>query len=122
MRKRSATRYGLVVGMVLLTMATIVGCGGIGSKAITLESVPNQERAALDADDIVRIMKRAGFSDEQIVEHGTKLRNTLAISGAAQVRIGEYVEAILAVSGQYIHVTTRLRGSFIYDLEAGAFL
>ncbi|GAF75906.1 unnamed protein product, partial [marine sediment metagenome] len=35
----------------------------------------NQQVAALDTDDVVRIMQRAGFSDQQILDLGTDLRN-----------------------------------------------
>ena len=116
-------RYFIRALLPFLAAVAVVGCvGGGASTGISIEPLPNHEVAALDSDDIVRIMKRAGFSDEQILEHGTELRNTLATSGAVQIRIGEYVEAIFAVSARYLHITTRLRGSFMYDFETGTFL
>ena len=80
----------------------------------------NRDVATLSSDDVVRIMRRAGFSDDQILELGTDLRNGLLLSGAVQVK-KKKVEAIFAVRGEYIYITTRLRGSFIYDLKMGQF-
>jgi hypothetical protein len=86
-----------------------------------LEIVPlgNQDVIELGADDVVRVMRRAGFSDEQILELGPELRNGLAESGAAQVRLKDRVEVVFAVHGNYVFITTRLRGSFIYDVGKG---
>lgn len=85
-----------------------------GFKIIALS---NQNVVALSADDVVQVMRRAGFSDEQILKLGTELRNALLYSGAAQVRLRDKVEAVFAVHGDYVFITTRLRGSFIYDAK-----
>lgn len=86
-----------------------------------LEIVPlaNQDVAELSADDVVRVMRRAGFSDEQILELGPELRDGLAESGAAQVRLKGKVEVVFAAHGNYVFITSRLRGSFIYDVGKG---
>ena len=81
--------------------------------------VSNNEVAALTADDVVMVMRRAGFSSQQILDWGTDLRNHLAKAGAANIRINDKVEAIFAVRENNVHVSTRTRGSFIYDLENG---
>ena len=103
-------------GLLLLLVLQIAGCANSNPQVMAL---PNRHMAALNSDDIVRVMKQAGLSDEVILEHGTKLRNSLASSGAAQIRIGDKVEAIFAVDGDYLHVTSRLRGSFIYEVKTG---
>jgi hypothetical protein len=67
-------------------------------------------------------MRRAGFSDRQILEYGTDLRNGLAESGAVQIKIGKKVEAVFAVNlseSNCVYISTRLRGNFIYDVDAG---
>ena len=79
----------------------------------------NGDVIALSAEDIVRVMQQAGLSDEQILELGTDLRNALASSGAAQIQVGEVVEAIFAVRGNYLHVSSYHRGSFIFNSETG---
>ena len=107
-------RLGLLLA---LPMAILAGCANNPDGRVI--AMPNRQVAGLDADDVVRVMQRAGFSDEQILELGTELRNGLASSGAAQIRVGDKVESIFAVDGRYLHVSSRRRGSFIYDLKTG---
>jgi hypothetical protein len=97
--------------------------GSSSKRAAELQVVPlsNQDVIALGADDIIRIMRRAGFSDDQILQLGTDVRNALLLSGAAQVRLKDKVEVIFAVHDDYVFITTRLRGHFIYDVKAGGF-
>lgn len=83
--------------------------------------VANRDVIALDADDIVRLMRRAGFSDEQIIDAGTELRNSLATSGGASIRTGDRVQAVFAVDGNCVHVSSHQTGSAIYDVESGRF-
>jgi hypothetical protein len=93
------------------------GCG----PRVQIVPVANHDLAGLNAHDIVQVMRRAGFSDKQILEEGTDLRNALSSSGAATVRLDKKVEAIFAVDGDYVHVTSRQRGSFTYDLKGQEF-
>ncbi len=91
------------------------------SKGFKVVAMSNRDIAELSADDIVLIMRQAGFSDGQIMELGPDVRDGLLFSGAVQVRRKKKVEAIFAVNSDYIFITTRLRGSFIYDLKRGNF-
>lgn len=128
--KANRRKIGHVVAVwsVLLYLAFgATGCSsfrlpGFRSGRSEFEVVPlnNRDVATLSSDDIVRIMRRSGFSDDQILQLGTEVRNGLLLSGAVQVR-KKKVEAIFAVRGDYIYITTRLRGSFIYDLTIGEF-
>ena len=134
---RSTNRSLVILLLLSLISSGVVGCGftggftkGLGSltsrsrsKQAGLQVTPlsNQDVITLSADDIVALMRRAGFSDQQIWELGTDLRNALLVSGAAQVRLKDKVEAIFAVHKEYVFITTRLRGSFIYDVNAGGF-
>ena len=81
----------------------------------------NHEVIALSPDDIVNIMQRVGFLDEQIMELGTDLRNTLGTSGAAQLKIKgrDKIEATFAVHDGNLYISTRLRGTFIYNVKKG---
>lgn len=128
-RKLPAVVCLLLVGFLCLST---VGCAqisnfttSIGNKlsgrSAGFEVIPlsNQEVVALDADDVVQVMRRAGFSDEQILRLGTDLRNALLYSGAVQIKLRDKVEAVFAVHGDYVFITTRLRGSFIYDVNRG---
>jgi len=84
--------------------------------------VSSQDVAELSADDIVIVMRRVGFSDEQIVELGTQLRDGLLLSGAVQISQNNIVEAIFVIRDNKVHITARLRGNFIYDLQKGSWV
>ena len=111
--------YGLG-GLLLVALgaALLAGCGGPKGR---VEVLSNQHAVGLDADDMVRILRRAGFTDEQILEHGTDLRNALATAGAAQIRLDQKVEAIFAADGQYVRGSSRGTGSFTYDVKTHTF-
>lgn len=103
----------------LVALLLLAGCAR--DRAVRVVPLGNQTVAALTADDVARILRRAGFGHEQIVEMGTDVRNALSTTGAAKVRVGEKVEAIFAVNGHSIQGTSRRRGSFSYDFEANEF-
>jgi len=101
------------------------GCASTDNSSSTkfqVISVSSRDVAVLSADDIVRVMRRAGFSDEQILELGTRLRNALLQSGAVEIKQGKMIEAIFAVNSNNVFITTRLRGNFIYNLEKASFI
>ncbi len=81
----------------------------------------NQEVADLSSDDIVRIMRRIGFPDDLIIELGRDMHSALLLSGAARVLDRQTVEAILRINGRYVYITSRTRGTFIYDPATGQF-
>ena len=107
----------LYLCLVLLSLALAVGMSGCDEERLIFMPRPSRAVLALSADDIVQVMSRAGFSDEQIIEFGPGLRSALLNSGACQVRQGETIQAIFAVQNHYVHVTTKMRGSFIYNTE-----
>jgi hypothetical protein len=107
-------KTGLVIFCSLVILLNIMGCANTHSEVIPGN---NREVAALNAEDIARIMLRAGFSYELIMELGTDLRNELLLSGAAQINVQKNAEALFAVKGNYIYVSSRSKGSFIYDFQ-----
>jgi hypothetical protein len=111
------------VMLMLLTLAAfaMAGCTRT-ARGIRVIPMANRSVLALSSDEVVNIMRRAGFSDNQILEYGTDLRNGLAESGAVQIKIGNKVEAVFAVNlseGNCVYISTRLRGNFIYDVDSG---
>lgn len=90
-------------------------------RGIQIVPQSNQEVADLNSDDIVRIMRRVGFIDELILELGGDMHRALLHSGAARVLDGKAVEAILRINGRYVYITSRTRGTFIYDPGTGQF-
>jgi len=111
----------VVITVLLLLALNFTGCAHPPANA-KLQIIPmsNHEIADLRADDIVLIMRRAGFSDDQILELGPDLREGLLESGAAQFKVGNKIEAIFAIHGDCVYVSTRMRGSFIYDVKIGS--
>lgn len=110
-------RYAVKLNLcfVLLLLAVALSLSGCDQDRLTFLAVPNRSILALSADDVVQVMSRSGFSDEQIIEYGPGLRSALLNSGACQVKQGELVHAVFAVQGDYVHVATKMRGSFIYN-------
>ena len=115
------------VTIMLLLLALLVfgavGCSRSTGSGIRLIPMSNRSVLTLSPDDVVAVMRRAGFSDKQILEYGMDLRNGLAESGAVQIKIGKKVEAVFAVNlnegSNCVYISTRLRGNFIYDVDSG---
>jgi len=125
--KHRLTNSGVTVTWLVLPFLFlgVVGCVSTRSgKSTKFQVVPvsSQDVAALSADDIVRVMRRAGFSDGQVLELGTQLRNALLLSGAVQIKQDSIVEAIFAINDNKVYVSARLRGNFIYDLQKGSWV
>ena len=96
----------------LSLLALICGCS-----RMSVQPLPGRDVALLDARDIVSVMRRAGFDEEEILESGTRLRNALVSRGAAQLIQGRQTEALFAVHRPYLYVSTLRRGSFVFDLR-----
>lgn len=75
------------------------------------------EVAEVSALDLAEAMLRAGFTREQILEHGAAVRNALARSGGAQVRDGKMVAALFSIHSGQLYVTSRARGTFVQPLS-----
>jgi hypothetical protein len=95
------------------------------SKEATLRIVAMRNREiaqTLNANDIIRIMQRVGFSDQQVVDLGPDLYSALRLSGAANVYYGKSLEMIMAVNNQQVQIQSSARGTFFYDLTKGRFV
>ncbi|MHC4749706.1 MAG: hypothetical protein ACYTFW_07495 [Planctomycetota bacterium] len=109
----------MLVLQVLLALG-VVGCAQ--TAGIQVIPLSNRNVLVVSADDVVQVMRRAGFSDRQILEYGPELRNGLAESGAVQFKINNKLEAVFAINrdqGDCVYISTRLRGNFIYDVDEG---
>lgn len=110
---------GVIVASLLLALLAfgVVSCAA--HRGLEIVPLRNQNVLTLSSDDIVRVMRRAGFSDNQIMEHGTDLHSALSREGAAQIRINKNLEAVFAINGDAVYISTRLRGNFIYNVKTG---
>lgn len=121
---RYNSRTGRITTGLMLLLLLALGMVGCARSATGIQIIPlsNRDVLVLNADDVIQVMRRAGFSDSQILEYGPELREGLAQSGAAQVRINNRVEAVFAVNrdqGECVYIATRLRGNSIYNLNSG---
>jgi len=116
---RVSRNGGVIVASLLLTLLAfgVVSCAA--HRGLDILPLRNQNVLTLSSDDIVRVMRRAGFSDNQILEYGTDLHSALAHSGAAQIKVKKNLEAVFAINGDAVYISTRLRGNFIYNVKTG---
>ena len=118
----SSVTASIGLTLLLLLALGVIGCGGSSRSGIQVIPLSSRSVLELNADDVVWVMRRAGFSDQQILEYGPDLRDGLAQSGAVQIKVGNKVEAVFAINldhGPCVYITTRLRGSFIYNAQLG---
>lgn len=106
---------------VLLASLIMLAAGCTGTRQWNVELQPNEARAGLEADDVVLVMRRAGFTDQQILDLGPRVRNALAVAGALKITADNTVEAIFAVDSGLLYGVSRRHGSFIYDLTDRSF-
>jgi hypothetical protein len=107
--------------LILILALSIGGCASTDSYSSKLCITPlnNKSTITLSADDVVQMMRQVGFSDKQILDLGTEMRDSLLYSGAAQFKIDNKVEAIFAVNDGFVYIATRSRGTFVYDVKTG---
>ena len=114
-------RRGLAAAAMISASLALSGCASIDrSVALTQQSVTPitaGDAAAISAHDLAEAMLRAGFTPEQILRDGPAVRNVLATSGGAQLRSGKLIEALFAVHGDRLYVTSRTRGTFVQPLR-----
>lgn len=110
---------GVIVASLLLALLAFGAVSCATHRGLEIVPLRNQNVLTLSSDDIVRVMRRAGFSDNQIMEHGTDLHSALSREGAAQIRINKNLEAVFAINGDAVYISTRLRGNFIYNVKTG---
>lgn len=90
-------------------------------RVLLIEPLSNREVADLHPDDVVRITRRIGFTDQQILDLGMDLYEALLLSGAARVMYKGKVEALLRVQGDHVLIYSGSRGSHVYNLTYGQF-
>ncbi len=111
--------FGVIVMPLLLALLAL-GLGGCANnRGFEILPLNNQNVLTVSSDDIVRVMRGAGFSDNQILQYGEDLHLALAQYGAAQIKINRKLEAVFAINGDAVYISTRLRGNFIYNTKTG---
>jgi hypothetical protein len=121
----------------LLLAATALGAGGCfnghgpkwpsfghGNRSgeLRVEQRTGGQPADLKAGEVVRVMRRIGLTDDQILNLGPILRNALRMSGAAAFVRGDQTDVMLAINDEHLFVQSRSQGSFIYDIKEKRFV
>ncbi len=111
------------VGLVAAFCVALLGLGctqlNLAGRAPRRVPFPNAQVVALEPSQVVTLMRRAGFSSDDILRAGLELRNALAAQGSARVLMDDHTEAIFVVHEHYVHVASRKFGSFMYDTITG---
>lgn len=76
----------------------------------------NGDSIVLSPAQVIALMRRADFSDEQIENLGAELRDALAFYGAARIKSQDSVEALFITDGCRIYGAVSGRGIFFYDV------
>jgi hypothetical protein len=115
----------LLVGLFMLG---VMGCSPSKPEETTniddITIVPKRSGNAveLNARAVFSIMKRCGFTDEQVYYHGTALREALRSYGGACIYVGKgNAEVLLRVQGEEVQGVSQSYGYFVYDVKAGEF-
>ena len=100
--------------LVLLALVIVlIGVSGCSSGSVV--AMPGRDTTGLTARDMVLILDRAGFDRGEIEDLAPRLRNDLARNGAAKIVQGDRTQAMFAISGGRVHISSLRRGSFVYD-------
>ncbi len=114
-KRRLSIALMIGVGMALASCESIDPNVAMTEQAVT--PITAGEAADISADDLVSAMLKAGFSREQILRDGPKVRDSLATSGGAQIREGQFVSALFSIHDGKLYVTSRVRGTFVQQLR-----
>ncbi len=114
--------------MVALCLLGLMGCSSSSKdksdRVEKIRIVPQRNGNAvdLDAPAIFDIMKRCGFTDQQVYFHGMALRDALKNHGGAYIYVGERkAEVVLKVNGESVWIFSLSNGYFVYDVKSGSF-
>jgi hypothetical protein len=106
------------ISLLLTLLALCIG-GCAGNRGFEIYPLSNKNVLTLSSDDIVKVMRRAGFSDNQILQYGEDLHLALAQHGAAQIKIRRKLQAVFAINGDAVYISSRATGNFIYNTKTG---
>jgi hypothetical protein len=92
------------------------------SKELRVEQRMGGQAIDLKADEVVRLMRRIGLPDDQILTLGPSIRDALRATGAAVIVGGGQAHVMLAANEDHLFVQGRSQGSFIYDVKEKRFI
>jgi hypothetical protein len=96
------------------------GCAPEPPKPI-VDAVAAPQQVELTPDDVVNVLRRAGFTNQEILEIGPQVRDAVAASGGVSITFNGKVQAILAAENGLLYITAAGRGTYMYRLDAHTF-
>jgi hypothetical protein len=117
--RQGLKNFDVICISLLLTLLAFGLSGCTGNRGFEIFPLNNQNVLTLSSDNIVRVMRRAGFTDNQILQHGEDLYLALAQYGAAQIKIRRRLEAVFAINGDAVYISSRVTGNSIYNTKTG---
>ncbi|MHC4105694.1 MAG: hypothetical protein ACYSR9_12195 [Planctomycetota bacterium] len=114
--------FNVICISLLLTLLAFSMSGCVGNRGFEIFPLNNQNILTLSSDDVVRVMRRAGFSDNQILQYGEDLHLALSQYGAAQIKIRRKLQAVFAINGDEVYISSALTGmthNYIYNTKTG---
>jgi hypothetical protein len=105
-----------IAALVIVCMMQACATAPLNENGFNVVGMPNHQAYGFDADFTVKMLRQAGFSKDEILQVGTRVRNLLAQYGGAQVRLGQKVVAIFAVDQNNLYIVSRRSGTNILNL------
>jgi hypothetical protein len=103
-------------------LLALAGCSGIDRNVDRVDSAVSPvtvgEPANVAATDLARVMLQAGFSPQQILDQGPGVRNSLALTGGAQVQEGGQIVALFSIMDGQLYVSSQTRGTIVHPLTS----
>ena len=128
MKSTQRTQYLAHIFLVGLCVFGVIGCSRstpeetAGADQIRIEPKRSGNAVELNAGAIFAIMKRCGFTDQQVYFQGTALRDALKNYGGACIFVGENnAEVLLRVQGEDVQGVSQTYGYFVYDVKGDYF-
>ena len=115
-------KFNVIYISLLMTLLAFGLSGCVGNRGFETFPLNNQNTLTLSSDNIVRVMRRAGFTDNQILQHGEDLHLALSQYGAAQIKIQRKLMAVFAINGDEVYISSAVTGmtrNYIYNINTG---
>jgi hypothetical protein len=104
----------------LCSLILLSGCTNFESRLVQSDNkvlpFKSETPVILKSNELYSIMKRANFTDNEILTYGAEVRNSIATYGGVQVKRAGRVFCIIASYNEAIYVTSSEGQSFIMKL------
>lgn len=114
-------RQKIIYSGMIVTLLLLMSLGGCLGSKINIVPGNGAEVMTLRPDEVVTIMKRAGYSDNQIYDHGFEVHEALARVGEAIIEVNGKKETRFLIQGDQVYVQT-LKGWYLYNVNTSSWV